>query len=72
MRTFWVPEHPRQPLYRAKVPVRTGKRGERESLVTNDIHDAMQFESLVDCEAWIAANPHPKFVAREHSVMCDA
>lgn len=66
--TVWVPEHPRIRLYRARVPAAVGKLGEQLDLTTASIHDALQFPTREECEAWIAANPHPVFVAREHMV----
>jgi hypothetical protein len=66
MKTAWIPEHPRIALYRAKVPTYEGKLGELENLVTADASAALQFATKEECEAWIRANPHPIFVAREH------
>lgn len=62
----WIPEVPGIALYRARVPERTGKLGEVEWLVTASAWDALWFATRTECEAWIAANPHPVFVAREH------
>ncbi len=64
--SFWVPEHPKQPLYRAKHPTKVG--GEREMLVTASVQEALQFSTRAECEAWITANPRPRFVAREHQI----
>ena len=66
---FWVPEHPRLNLYRAREPKRTGKLGTRIEITTASIHDAMKFSTKEQCDAWIAENPHPMFVAREHGIM---
>ena len=68
MQFFWVPEHPSIPLYRARVPTAEGKMGERLNLLTNAVNIALQFNTQEECEAWIAQNPYPVFVAREHGV----
>jgi hypothetical protein len=64
--SVWIPEHPQLPLYRARVPGREGKVGERLNLLTASVHEALQFPTEAACRAWLAANPWPKFVAREH------
>lgn len=64
----WVPEHPRLPAYRAKEPRQSGKIGQITELLTSDIHEALQFGTRMECERWIAENPHPLFVAREHGI----
>jgi hypothetical protein len=64
--SFWLPEHPTMSLYRARDPQPVGKLGEQRDLLTASVHDALQFPSKAECEDWIAANPHPVFVAREH------
>jgi hypothetical protein len=64
--SFWVPEHPRMPMYRVAKPTAFGKLHDGQDLLTASIHDAMQFKTRAECEAWIAANPVPAFFAREH------
>ena len=66
VRFVWIPEHPRQPLYMAREPYRTGKIGEHLWLITSNACEALQFETKEACEAWIQANPYPMFVAVEH------
>jgi len=66
VRFAWIPEHPRQPLYMAREPYRTGKIGEHLWLITSNACEALQFETKEACEAWIQANPYPMFVATEH------
>lgn len=67
--TFWLAEHPMFPLYRAIKPVATGKLGDKFNLLTNNVKLALRFSSLAECERWIMANPHPRFVPREHMDM---
>lgn len=69
-RSFWVPEHPRfGGIYKSCIPVTISIRGIIETAhVTADIHRALQFDTREACEAWIAANPKPAFIAREHFV----
>ena len=67
--SYWLAEHPNFPLYRAEKPVVTGKLVDRFNLLTNDVNLALRFETLRDCERWISANPHPRFVPREHMTM---
>jgi hypothetical protein len=62
----WIPEHPTRPLYRAREPQACGKLGELRDLLTADASAALHFVTREACEAWIAANPSPPFVAREH------
>lgn len=69
MSTKWIPEVPAPAaptFYRAKEPHREGKLGERLVLITPDASAALQFDTREACEAWITANPHPEFEAREH------
>lgn len=68
-RFVWIPEHPTMPAYRAKAPTQEGKLGERLNLLTSDANAALQFPTQEECEGWIAANPHPVFVAREHGFL---
>lgn len=69
MRFFWVPEHPRLPLYRAAKPTAEGKIGEIFNLLTASIHEAIQFDTKAECDAWIEANPHPIFKSVEHGCL---
>lgn len=69
MRTVWIPEHPSLPLYRAAVPRPVGKLGERQDLLTASVWDALQFDTRAECDAWVAANPHPPFVTRDHGLL---
>lgn len=66
---FWVPEHPRLPLYRAAKPLAVGKLGQSLDLLTASIHDAMRFDTQEACQRWINENPRPRFVPREHGIM---
>lgn len=66
---FWVPEHPQVHMYRAREPQPVGKLGEGRDLLTATIHEALWFTDQAACEAWIATNPTPAFVAREHMIV---
>lgn len=71
-RFFWVPEHLSGALYWAAVPTQSGKLGEVTEYVTYSIHEAKQFPTKAECEAWIKAEGgyiSVAFVAREHGVM---
>jgi hypothetical protein len=64
----WVPEAPMFPgYYAAKKPVLLGKLGEKGiELGTRNIHDAHQFSTKEECEAWITENPTPEWQPTEH------
>lgn len=69
--SVWIPEHPRLPAWRARQPAQTGKLGEITNLLTFDAAHALHFDTREECEAWIAANPDPVFVARDHMFIDD-